>query len=103
MPQYDELPESTAAETALPDTVLVLKVPGAFPEELVVQQEGYEDRVFCFEALDDAMECAILAEEALGFAPRIGRIRSAELTFHSARYKPAVGAAFNLLLPGGQP
>jgi len=103
MPHFDDFPESTATEIVLPDTVLVLKVPGTYPEELVVQQEDYEDRVFCFEALDDAMECAILAEEALGFAPRIGRIRSAELTFRSARYKPAVGSAFNLLLPGGQP
>ncbi|MFM7320632.1 MAG: hypothetical protein ACKO5K_03780 [Armatimonadota bacterium] len=103
MPHFDDLPESATTDATLPETVLVLKVPGTFPEELVVQQEDFDDRVFCFESLDDAMECAILAEEALGFAPRIGRIRSAELTFRTARFKPAVGSAFNLPLPGGQP
>lgn len=94
----DDLPEPAFDDATLPDTALCLKVPGVFPEELVVHRDGGHDCVFLFEALDDALDCARLAEQALGFAPRIGRVRVADLAFRVARFKPAAAAALDLPL-----
>jgi hypothetical protein len=83
----------------VPATALCLKVPGTGGEELVVHRSPTnEDYVFLFEALDDASDYAYAAQEALGFAPEIGRVCLSELHFRTARFKPAVGDQVDLPL-----
>lgn len=98
MPFYDELPESVDYAPALPDSALCLKVPGTRGEELVVHREERDDYVFLFESLDDANDYALMAEQALGFTPEIGRVDIRALSFRTARYKPAIGEQVDVTL-----
>ena len=97
MSLFDEEP-ALQDDPTIPPSALCLKVPGTSGEELVVHREGNDDYVFLFEALDDAADYARAAEQALGFAPDIGRVRVAELHFRVARFKPAVGDQIDLPL-----
>jgi hypothetical protein len=85
-------------EFTVPISALCLKVPGTSGEELVVHREGNDDYVFLFEALDDAADYARAAEQALGFAPDIGRVQVSDLHFRVARFKPAVGEQVDVSL-----
>jgi hypothetical protein len=85
-------------QPGVPGSALCLKVPGTNGDELVVHREGNEDFVFLFEALDDALDYARAAEQALGFEPEIGRVKVADLHFRTARFKPAVGDQVDLPL-----
>lgn len=98
MPFYEELPESVDQMRPMPESALCLKVPGTRGEELVVHREERDDYVFLFEALDDANDYALMAEQALGFTPEIGRVDTRDLSFRIARYKPAVGEQVDLNL-----
>jgi hypothetical protein len=88
-------------ELAVPSSAFCLKVPGTNGEELVVHRDTAtgEDHVFLFEAGDDAADYARDAEQALGFAPEIGRVRVRDLPFKTARFKPALGKQVDLPLP----
>lgn len=94
----DDTQQTSEQPPTVPLSALCLKVPGTKGEELVVHREGSEDFVFLFEALDDAMDYSRAAEQALGFAPDIGRVRVSELHFRTARFKPAVGDQVDLPL-----
>jgi hypothetical protein len=98
MPYFDEEMPVTDHLPDVPPSALCLKVPGTNGEELVVHREGTDDYVFLFEALDDASDYARAAEQALGFAPDIGRVRVLDLHFRTARFKPAVGDQIDLPL-----
>ena len=98
MTHSDDLPEPLLDDLALPTTALGQISPGSVSLKKVVHRDRDEECVFLFEALDDALECARMAEDALGFAPRIGRVRVADLAFRTARFKPATAAARDLPL-----
>lgn len=97
---HQEEPAGSAGATAPVRLVsaLCLKVPSSGGEELVVHREGSEDYVFLFEALDDAVEYARAAEDALGHPLDIRRVRVSELHFRTARYKPALSEHIDLPL-----
>lgn len=94
----EEFSRTYEQQPAVPGSALCLKVPGSNGDELVVHREGSDDYVFLFEALDDALEYARAAEQALGFEPEIGRVKVSELHFRTARFKPAVGEQIDLPL-----
>lgn len=95
-PAHDE--EDPAQPRGIPSGAFCLRVPGTDGEELVVHREGNEDFVFLFEAGDDAADYARAAEQALGFAPDIGRVKVRDLHFRTARFKPALGEQVDLPL-----
>lgn len=88
-------------ELVVPTGAFCLKVPGTDGDELVVHRDTVtgEDYVFLFEAGDDAADYARAAEQALGFAPEIGRVRVRDLPFKIARFKPALSEQVDLPLP----
>ena len=80
----------------MPPSALCLKVPDSRDDAMVVHQEGDEDFVFLFEALDDAYDYAHAAEKALGFFPQIERVQVGDLHFRTARFKPALSEQIDL-------
>jgi hypothetical protein len=100
--ESSEFTQEREETVIVPSYALCLKKPRVGEDELVVHREedAREDYVFLFEALDDAHEYAQLAREALGFSPKICRVRLRDLHFRTARFKPAVGEPLDLPLRG---
>jgi hypothetical protein len=94
--EHDLLATELRIQRNMPESVLALMATELGPDEIVVQRLNGQERVFLFESLDDAYDGVSSVAGQLGFEPKVVRVRTADLPFRRARYKPADSAPFNI-------